>query len=667
MSSLGDWQCARCKEQNVFCEKCIVCGCPHPKQTCSKCTYSDNTYNATECELCQTQFTETVKIISRLHSKSSSPPLMEPKHSDNTSEPAMQDEEEDEEWMDFTQYDDSHAKHDSIENTNNMPPNAASKTTDSLDDMSDHDEDMQHTLNLSQTQYEKEQGLQELRRASSQFDDDEALLKHALQQSLIDTNHNDHGNIMGDYTDLFAGYSDSNHNRNHNNNNALEDDDDDDDDDLIVMHDVRKRKRKRKCNTSDRIIESPRKKRKPNDDSNTKQEDEIHELIDCTDSISIHEDVAMEPMACDGFDDVDPESLPKKDRKQIELSYQKFLQYYLKGAYALRTVCIEYGPRFAGRSAKFRDILSDTDWRPQTLGLAKDMAFESNDNPNLPDFVCRFKHYTLNTHDKRVIYSGANIDGALQHLKGRKINGLAQYFFPRMLNKRKCIYDKHVIVRLNYTDFKKLWNGQNKTYSSLDELIAKVKSLENVETINITLENVAQKIAQIQNKRQNDGTDASVPFDNVQQLKDKMMQYYFEDKNTHFKYTRNQKESAEYVVRAARTLAENRFKKHKVNQLSVSDHNQKGVRGGTTKTEKDIFFSALVTMHNLSEKKALGITAKYPTIGALMREYKRKSASEGELLLANIRCYGATRIGPAISKRVYRVFYKNTDGEMKMN
>eukprot|EP01083_Nonionella_stella_P138627 421852_1 len=213
MSSISDWQCARCKTQNVFCEKCVVCACPHPKQTCSACTLV-NTYNATECELCQTPFEDTINIISMLHSKSFSPPLMESKH--NASDPMLQDkeEEEDDEWMNFTQYDDSHAKNDSIENTNNIPPNPASETTDHLNDMNvdKHDHDLQHTLNISQTQYEKEQGLRDLRRMSSQYDE-EALLKHAFEASLIDTNNNNNDDtIMGDYTDLFAGYSDSNHN-----------------------------------------------------------------------------------------------------------------------------------------------------------------------------------------------------------------------------------------------------------------------------------------------------------------------------------------------------------------------------------------------------------------------------------------------------------------------
>merc|ERR1712154_232215 len=109
-------------------------------------------------------------------------------------------------------------------------------------------------------------------------------------------------------------------------------------------------------------------------------------------------------------------------------------------------------------------------------------------------------------------------------------------------------------------------------------MIETMKSLPNTTnkplTIQITLEGVAQRVAKLDNARQIDDNDKlQCSFDNVSQLKDTMMAYYFRDKNVHIIYSPKIGDTAEYVIRAARTLADARFKKLRVNQLSVSDHN----------------------------------------------------------------------------------------------
>eukprot|EP01083_Nonionella_stella_P118398 353469_1 len=178
-------------------------------------------------------------------------------------------------------------------------------------------------------------------------------------------------------------------------------------------------------------------------------------------------------------------------------------------------------------------------------------------------------------------------------------------------------------------------------------------------TSNIILEDVVEKITKIQNQniRGNGSINNGTEFKNEKDLKDRMTGYFFGDKQLHFKYTRNQKQSAEFVVRVARSVADDRFKKIRVNQLSISDHNMKGIKGDKNTTGSDMFFRSLVVMHNMSEKKAGGIIAVYPTVKSLMNAYRDLSEEEGELLLENVKpAMGSMRIGQAISKRVYNVF-----------
>merc|ERR1712154_115877 len=115
------------------------------------------------------------------------------------------------------------------------------------------------------------------------------------------------------------------------------------------------------------------------------------------------------------------------------------------------------------------------------------------------------------------------------------------------------------------------------------------------------------------------------------------MAYYFADQSLHFVYKKNQRETAEHLMRSARSLAEDRFKKKEINQLNISNHQSKLIRANKGKTsEKDVLMSTLITMHKLSENKALAVSKKYQRLGDLRVAYESLTVSEGELLLADL-------------------------------
>ena len=119
-----------------------------------------------------------------------------------------------------------------------------------------------------------------------------------------------------------------------------------------------------------------------------------------------------------------------------------------------------------------------------------------------------------------------------------------------------------------------------------------------------------------------------------------MVAMYINDPNDRFVITRNSAESAEYVIRTARTLAEGRFQKWRVNALSNSNHNRKGVRGNGSKSGKDIFDSTLVAINGVSENKAKAISAEYKSVGDLQAKYMVLNEEEGRLLLKDMQPIG---------------------------
>ena len=373
---------------------------------------------------------------------------------------------------------------------------------------------------------------------------------------------------------------------------------------------------------------------------------------------------------------VDIESIPKAHRTKIEKAFQKFLNQYLKGTFCLRTLCIDYGPGFKGRCKAFDTILKDTSWRPKSLQLPPNVPFQSMVNDDAMPYTASYKYYSLYTHggviDKRRIYTNATTE-EVDKLKGLYNNGLADYFLPRMVDKNKFKYFPYVLVRLTPKEFHAIWNRRDKHYENgFDAMINEIKTKTNAERINIVMENVAQNLNHVMNQKQ---TNLSFQSDNdkrdddkwkdAQHVKDMMVTHCFGDRSIHCTFTSNVKATAEFVVRSARTLAEARFNKLRVNGLSNSDHNRKGTRDGTTgKTLKDIFFSTLVTITGISDTKAAGITSQYPTTGTLIAAYANCDEEQGKRLLMNINPVGrSTKIGRAMSEKIYDIYYGNEDGD----
>ena len=80
----------------------------------------------------------------------------------------------------------------------------------------------------------------------------------------------------------------------------------------------------------------------------------------------------------------------------------------------------------------------------------------------------------------------------------------------------------------------------------------------------------------------------------------------------------------------------------------------------------------LTCIAGITEQVAAGIVAQYPTNGALMNKYRSLPTTKAcQLLLKDVtiqRNQGKTsRVGPAISCKVYHNFYGNMDGSKIMN
>merc|ERR1712087_644039 len=224
---------------------------------------------------------------------------------------------------------------------------------------------------------------------------------------------------------------------------------------------------------------------------------------------------------------------------------------------------------------------------------------------------------------------------------------------------------------MNWKYFNKIW-----TEKRFDEVLSTVKSLPNVETVNVILEGVAQKIQKQSNERMQksvagvggqSAADTQCAFLDEAQLRRCMDLYYFRDKTLHFTYSKGPKETAEYMVRTARVTADHRFQKLRVNALTISDHNKDLIKESSD-GRKDILMSQLMAIHGLSNFKAAGITAKYPSVSKLMKTYQSVSRETGEMLLKDIVIPMKTsKIGKAMSRKVYEVFYAGMDGDKMMN
>eukprot|EP01083_Nonionella_stella_P178101 628139_1 len=316
-------------------------------------------------------------------------------------------------------------------------------------------------------------------------------------------------------------------------------------------------------------------------------------------------------------------------KHRIDNAYRSFLNEYVDGKYAVHTVVIEFGPKFKGRSKHF---------------TIKDI--QTFDNDDLPNYTLRIKHYKLE-HDKKVIPQFDHLDPG----------------------NHSFIYSNWVMVRLDYKSFINIWSKAmsgdkpKSAYGSWEELIMTVKNMQNVKTVLVALEGVEKRITKQQKERikaQLIGSkheDTTIYFNDPQMLRDAMNRQYLKDKSIHFEYFKNQKQTAAYVKRAAKSLAKHRFQKLKKNPLSI-ERDKPALEGN-----KSAFYAMLINVRQVSPAKAEAIVNMYPMVGVLMNAYRNcVDPVDGELLLQDIAVSNSnsnkrTRIGPSLSKKLYHIFY----------
>eukprot|EP01084_Bolivina_argentea_P202511 346003_1 len=374
---------------------------------------------------------------------------------------------------------------------------------------------------------------------------------------------------------------------------------------------------------------------------------------------------------------VEPNTLSEDIRKAIYDAYYKFLANHSTGAYALRTVCIEFGKK---PTKSFINKLLDVKWIPKTYKLPDGITFKTSINKELLDYVCRLKFYRI-SHKEDDIFKGGNAEHIAEKLQALDKDGLADYFLPRLTKeivdkndkndkKKYYSYSSWVMMRLNWNKLKQL--HENNTLKSTIETILKK---DDVKCLFIAFEGVTTEIdAKLKlkmkaaihgidslNEKERKRMDEYCPFGTRQQFLDMITGEYFKNKNIHFKCFSKAVHTAEYLSRVTRSLAEYRIKSGWSVNMNISVD------------KKDNFFEMLLQqIVGVSGIKAEAIVNVYPTAGALTAEYKKLSKEEGELLLRDIEVDSngnsnnlrLSRIGGVVSKKVYDEYYGDIAGDV---
>eukprot|EP01084_Bolivina_argentea_P202510 345999_1 len=364
---------------------------------------------------------------------------------------------------------------------------------------------------------------------------------------------------------------------------------------------------------------------------------------------------------------VNSNTLSEDIRKAIYNAYYKFLANHITGAYALRTVCIEFGKK---QTKSFINKLLDVKWIPKTYKLPDGVTFKTSINNSLLDNVCRLKFYKI-SHKEDDIFKGGNAEHIAEKLQALDKDGLADYFLPRLTNeivdkdKKYCSHSSWVMMRLNWNKLKQL--QQSNTFKSTIETVFEK---DDTKCIFIAFEGVTTEIdAKLRlkmkaaihgvgslNEKEQKRMYEYCPFATRQQFLDTITGDYFKNKNIHFKCFSKASDTAEYLSRVTRSLAEYRMKSGWSLNISVD--------------KKDNFFETLLQqIVGVSSIKAEAIVNVYPTPGKLRAEYKKLSKEEGEILLRDIEVDYSNnvrlpRIGGVVSKKVYDEYYGNIAGDV---
>jgi len=130
-------------------------------------------------------------------------------------------------------------------------------------------------------------------------------------------------------------------------------------------------------------------------------------------------------------------------------------------------------------------------------------------------------------------------------------------------------------------------------------------------------------------------------------------------------YTRNADETALYISRTTRALAEYRWR----NPPTILSLTKTQKLTGETKDigPMEWFIKMILHIDNIGEAKARAIVKKFGSVRKLYDTYSKLTQSEGEKHLKDLvwkrnHAGKEVRIGPAASKKVYNAFYGHKSG-----
>ena len=139
-----------------------------------------------------------------------------------------------------------------------------------------------------------------------------------------------------------------------------------------------------------------------------------------------------------------------------------------------------------------------------------------------------------------------------------------------------------------------------------------------------------------------------------------MLAIKMKDSTLHFTYTVNARETLDYMVKAAHTLADARFKNYK--QEAGDEEKRQAM------SNQDFFINILTNIDGVCMNMAIAIKVEYQSLGSLIKMYKSMAMEEGQILLKNLNySENNAKIGVRTSERIYNVLYGNKDGNKKMN
>jgi len=277
---------------------------------------------------------------------------------------------------------------------------------------------------------------------------------------------------------------------------------------------------------------------------------------------------------------------------------------------------------------------------------------------------------TAKTWDHAIVHTTDNFDTpGLIRWQWRKFDkhthDLKQPMIDRKSKTSHLLPESLLLLQKNL--FTNLWGTQDHG----EETITSVLEEPGVESVSVILEGVKSAITTSLNQR--NGT-----FLHEKVVDNFMFELFFKSKGKiRYCFTKNAKETAEHIVRTTRALTEGKWKDPPTllslcKPTNLMSDNAGSVGKPKNRSLKDTWICMLIQLPGVTEKSARAIVDDYPTIYSLFKAYQNLSTeSERETLLANIRwkarnALSKRKVGPAISKKVYKAIFGFKTGKEKV-